>query len=281
MHLKLAKTRLVKSGYKIDSLKIRKTKRDGLTGYTSDDSCESNLTSVGVDYVPLCEGFAHIVDTELGDDPHLPGEKVIFPKKRFIWETTQPTTAKKKIVIPKPPPPHQPGFQPDQQNNNQQQHEVEPTTETKLQLEQILKLNQAMQEKIKLLSQKIKEATTANDSRHEYRGGIVPERVVLAAVNTVPNKNDSRHKVAPTSTKGKRPVSTDVKRPVEKKRRRTKTTRTKENHQGAEVGSNINSDESVDDDTLQRVKRFSGIQSQQWIEKFEELEDFKKEHGHW
>jgi hypothetical protein len=73
MHHKLISSRLINKGYKRDCLKIKKPTGIG-SGYTSDASTESNMTSVAVDHVPLSSGLSHVVRMELGEDPIVPGE---------------------------------------------------------------------------------------------------------------------------------------------------------------------------------------------------------------
>jgi hypothetical protein len=74
MHHKLVTSHFINEGFKIDGLKLKKPKRGIFSGYASDSSCESNMTSVAVDHVPLKPILAHVVSMELGMDPVLPGE---------------------------------------------------------------------------------------------------------------------------------------------------------------------------------------------------------------
>ena len=84
MHHKLIISRLINR----DGLKIKRPEERNDPGYKKE-------TDVGVDHVPLCASLAHVICTELGQDPFLPGED----RNKTVYEHSA-----KLNELPPPPP---------------------------------------------------------------------------------------------------------------------------------------------------------------------------------
>jgi hypothetical protein len=301
MHHKLISSRLTNKGnpgYKRDGLKIKKPTGVG-SGYTSDNSTESNMTSVAVDHVPLSSGLSHVVRMELGEDPIVPGEDSNSTRIYQGTCSTYPTML-------------HPVNDPIEQALNTVTLKQEVTEKQKSKIVRQLEL--AMQKQteydpdetypnatpilasvaiLKKWPEKSKGTTTTklvasggaapSDSDHsEYDPIETPED---GKDHDVVTKNESRISHVSSTSQKKRRSPSGRSSPLGRGRKAAAgdqtQTKNKRPRRATQERENEYASSSENDGGSDEDLRFRRYQNQQWTEKFDELLAFKKENGHW
>jgi hypothetical protein len=289
MHHKLISSRLINKGYKRDGLKIKKPTGLG-SGYTSDNSTESNMTSVAVDHVPLSSGLSHVVRMELGEDPIMPGEDsnstriyqgtcptyptMLHPVNDPIEQAQHAVTLKQEVIEKQ-----KSKIVRQLQLAMQKQTEYDPS-ETYPNATPIL----ASVSFLKKWPEKPKGTTTTKlvASGEAAPSDSEPEDGKDHAVVT---KNESRISHVSSTSQKKRRSPSGRSSPLGRGRKaaaRDQTqTKNKRPRTATQEKKNEDAPSSENDDGSDEDLRFRRYQNQQWTEKFDELLAFKKENGHW